>query len=41
MCIEITHDECVIIVGAEEVGEVGLIPWWATGVWGNVYVDDV
>ena len=41
MGIEVPHDDGIILMGAEEDVQVGPVPCWAAGNWGDVDVDDV
>ena len=41
MCVEVTHDECVVIVGGDQSGEVWAVPWRAAGGRRDVDVNDV
>ena len=41
MGIEVPHDDDIILIGAEQGVEVGHVPCWAAGDWGDVDVDDV
>ena len=41
MGIEVPHDDGIILMGAEQGVEVGPVPCWAAGDWGDVDVDDV
>ena len=41
MGIEVPHDDGIILMGTEQDVEVGPVPCWAAGDWGNVDIDDV
>ena len=38
---EVSHDDGIIRIGAEQGVKVGPVPCWATNDWGDVIVDDV
>ena len=32
------HNDCVVVVQFEEIGEIGSVGWWVGGGWGNINV---